>query len=274
MSTAETSAGRIGWHELLTPDVEAAKSFYGRLLAWETEIFKPGEADYLMISAAGTQHGGFLREQPAPDAPPHWQPYVYVESAEGAANRATAAGGTVLHGPLEIPDVGTILIVADPQGAAIAAIQGAGEAPVAEGVFVWDELHTTDVEAVKGFYESVFGWSSQEMEMAGAGTYTIFQRGEKQVAGAMAKQAGDPSPPHWLTYIGVEDVDATTADARELGATVFVEPTDIPGVGRFSLIADPTGAAVGLFRAANQGPRLARRSRARTFRAIVVASAD
>jgi uncharacterized protein len=249
MSTVETAVGRIGWHELVTSDVEQAKDFYKKLLGWEVEVFKPGEFDYQIINVDGQGHGGFLpSEQLAPEAPPHWLAYVHVENAETTASRAKASGGAVVSGPTAIPDVGTIVVVADPQGAVIAAIQAAGDGPVAEGVFVWDELLTTDVEAAKSFYESLFGWTAEDMDMAGAGTYTIFQRGEKQIAGAMTKLGADTRPPRWQTYIGVEDVDATAEKARGLGATVFVEPTDIPGIGRFALIADPTGAVVGLYR--------------------------
>jgi predicted enzyme related to lactoylglutathione lyase len=250
MSTVETAIGRIGWHELLTPDVEASKAFYGKLLGWETEVFKPGDLNYQMISSGGTAHGGFLpKDQFAPQAPPHWLAYVYVENAGQTASKAKAGGGDVVFGPQEIPEVGTILVVTDPQGAAIAAIQPAsvGDMPMPEGVFVWDELSTTDPEAAKDFYGSLFGWETEDTDMGGM-TYTIFQRGERQIAGAMAKMPNDPSPPHWTTYIGTDDVDATTAKARDLGATVHVEPTDIPGIGRFSVIGDPQGAVVGLYR--------------------------
>jgi len=84
-------------------------------------------------------------------------------------------------------------------------------------------------------------------------TYTIFQRaGGTDVAGCMQLQEGSPAPPHWLVYIGTQDVDATTARAKELGATVFVEPTDIPNMGRFSVLQDPAGAAFGLFQGTAQ----------------------
>jgi predicted enzyme related to lactoylglutathione lyase len=56
------------------------------------------------------------------------------------------------------------------------------------------------------------------------------------------------APPHWLAYLGTDDVDASTARAKELGATVFVEPADIPGVGRFSVLQDPAGATFALFK--------------------------
>jgi len=249
MSTVETLVGRIGWHELVTPNVEQAKEFYGKLLGWETEVFKPGEVDYTVINVNGRGHGGFLPSEQAGGAPPHWLAYVHVENAADIAKRAKSAGGSVMNGPMDIPEVGTIVVIGDPQGAVIAAISGTPDSdmPVPEGAFVWDELSTSDVEAAKSFYESLFGWTAEDTDMAGMGTYTIFQRGERQIAGAMHTMPGDPSPPHWQTYISVDDVDGTTAKARELGATVYVEPTDIPGMGRFSVIADPTGAVVGLY---------------------------
>jgi predicted enzyme related to lactoylglutathione lyase len=249
MSTVETLVGRIGWHELVTPGVAKAKAFYTKLLGWETETFQPGEMDYEMVKVNGRNHGGFMSSDQTGGAPPHWIAYVLIKDAEKTAAAAKKAGGKVVHGPQEIPEVGTFVVVADPQGAVIAAISG--ESPtegVPEGVFVWDELSTTDVEGAKGFYEAVLGWTSEDADMGGMGTYTIFQKGERQIAGAMHKMPGDSSPPHWLTYIGVDDIDGTTKKARDLGATIYVEPADIPGIGRFSIIADPTGAAVGLYR--------------------------
>jgi uncharacterized protein len=87
------------------------------------------------------------------------------------------------------------------------------------------------------------------MDMGEMGTYTIFSRGEEQdVGGCMRTPPGVEAPPHWLVYIGVDDVDATAARAKELGATVFQESTDIPEVGRFAVVQDPAGAVFGLFR--------------------------
>ena len=249
MSTVETIVGRIGWHELLTKDVEKAKSFYTELFGWGIETFKPGEVDYEMISSGGGAHGGFLSvDDIAPGAPTHWIAYVVVEDADEVGSTAEANGGTTVWGPTDIADVGRLIVIADPQGAVIAAIAPFGEAPQPEGVFVWDELLTTDVEEAKRFYGAVFGWTTSEMDVGGpAGPYTLFHAGETQVAGAMNKPGEGPPTPMWQTYIGTADVDATTEKARGLGAQVYVEPMDIPTIGRFSVIADPTGAVVGLF---------------------------
>ena len=244
MSTAQTSVGRISWHELLTPDVEAAKSFYGRMLGWETEVWLPGEVDYSMISGGDEQHGGFLSiDELLPEAPPQWLAYVDVESVEDVAGKARDAGGSVVTGPRDVPEDARVVVVADPQGALIAAIEPAGQAPLATGIFVWDELHTSDVGSGASFYERVFAWQTAAMPM-GSETYTMFTRGEDQVAGA----TDGSGQARWLTYVAVGDVDATAATAGELGASVQVEPTDIPGIGRFAVITDPLGAAVGLYR--------------------------
>ena len=83
--------------------------------------------------------------------------------------------------------------------------------------------------------------------MGPAGTYTIFMQGEQPTGGCMTlPQEG--APPHWMSYVKVDDVDASTNKAKELGAKVFVQPTDIPDIGRFSVIADPSGATLGLYK--------------------------
>jgi uncharacterized protein len=244
MTAVQTSVGRVGWHELLTPDVEAAKSFYGRMLGWETEVWLPGEGDYSMISGGDELHGGFLSiDELLPEAKPQWLAYVDVESVDDVAGKAREAGGTVVSGPHDVPEDARVIVVADPQGALIAAIEPPGQAPLGTGIFVWDELHTSDVGSAAGFYEQVFGWQADEQPM-GSVTYTMFKRGDDQVAGATSGSGQT----RWLTYVAVGDVDATADTARELGATVQVGPTDIPGIGRFAVIADALGAAVGLYR--------------------------
>jgi len=122
--------------------------------------------------------------------------------------------------------------------------------PPAVGTFCWDELMTTDVGAAKTFYTELLGWSTEEMDMGEMGTYTMFKKGEQPVAGMMAMppDCGEGVPPCWMSYIAVDDVDASTARVEQLGGKVCVPPTDIPNVGRFSVITDPTGAMISLFK--------------------------
>ncbi len=246
MSTVETAVGRFVWHDHMSGDPAATSGFYTQLLGWELEIWKPGEMDYPMIKAHDQTHGGFGPAQGG--APPHWLGHVAVDDVDEAAGRAEIAGGRIVAPAMDIPEVGRMAVVADPQGAVISLFTSAAEPPRSEGVFVWDELMTTDVEAAKGFYGEVVGWTSRDMDMGDGFVYTLFSSGGTDRAGCMARPDGVEAPPHWLTYMGTDDVDATAAKAESLGATTIRSPFDVPGVGRLAIFADPTGAAFGLFK--------------------------
>src|SRR5262245_38971652 len=250
-TTVQTHVGQVVWHDLMTGDVERAKAFYGELLGWELEVWKPGEMAYPMITANGQMNGGFKTLDPATGAPPHCLTYVRVgRRGGGAAERGTQAGGTVHVAPMDGPEVGRFAVIADPQGAVIAPFALGQEMTLPQGVFAWDELLTTDVEAAKTFYKTVFDWGNAAWE--GDIPYTLFKSPEGQdVAGLMEKPPQAPSP-HWLTYLVSDDVDGTVAKARTLGAEVYVEGMDIGDMGRIAVLGDPTGAAFGLFQAAGQ----------------------
>lgn len=112
------------------------------------------------------------------------------------------------------------------------------------GAFSWCELVTPDVEAAKAFYSRLFGWSLEDMEMEGT-TYTVIKAGEREVGGMMATPSeAQGTPPTWGSYVTVDDVDSVAHTATELGATLVVEPRDIPGVGRLCVIRDPQGAFI------------------------------
>ena len=107
------------------------------------------------------------------------------------------------------------------------------------GAFSWSELMTTDPQAAVKFYDSLLGWTNRTMPMP-QGDYHVQMIGELPVAGIM--QLPQPGlPTAWLYYITVDDVDATAKKAVELGATIAVEPMDIPTVGRFCGLVDPQG---------------------------------
>ena len=113
-----------------------------------------------------------------------------------------------------------------------------------QGAFSWNELMTTDVGAAKEFYTKLFGWAAEDMPMEGM-TYTVLKAGSEEVGGIMAiPPQAEGTPPHWGTYVTVDDVDATAKLAQELGAKTIVPPTDIPNVGRFFVLQDPQGAVI------------------------------
>jgi predicted enzyme related to lactoylglutathione lyase len=137
-------------------------------------------------------------------------------------------------------------VIADPQGAYVSVYQPESETAPAEGVFVWDELGTTDVGGAQRFYEDVFDWTTSDMG-PDYGGYRIFNRNETGIAGLMTVP-DDSMPAQWQPYVAVEDPDATAAKATELGGAVPVEPMDVPEVGRIAVLRDPQGATVGIIK--------------------------
>jgi len=114
------------------------------------------------------------------------------------------------------------------------------------GTFHWNELMTNDVAAATAFYRDVIGWSFDEMAMPEGSYWVAFIDGEP-VAGIMAMVDGVPpgTPPHWTSYLAVDDVDARLAKAKSAGAEVLREPFDVPHVGRIAILKDGGGAALG-----------------------------
>jgi predicted enzyme related to lactoylglutathione lyase len=245
MSTVATSVGKFVWHEQVSPDPKRAQDFYTELFGWGTEVFKPGEVDYTMISSHGQNHGGISKAiEGAP--PPHWLSHVRVENVDETIEKAKSAGGKLVAGPFEMGEVGRIAILADGQDAFISAYQPEQEGPVPEGVFVWDELGTTDVDGAQRFYEEVFGWTTTDMG-PDYGGYRIFNRGDTGIAGLMSLPDTSMQA-HWQPYVAVDDPDRTTAKAKELGASALLEPMDVPNVGRLAVLGDPLGATFGIIR--------------------------
>ena len=114
------------------------------------------------------------------------------------------------------------------------------------GNFAWNELMTNDVEKAKAFYKSTIGWKLDAMPMPN-GTYWVAKLDDKPVAGIMDMAGTVPpgTPPHWFSYIEVDDVDARVKKIAASGGKVMREPFDIPGVGRIAVLADATGAMIG-----------------------------
>lgn len=112
-----------------------------------------------------------------------------------------------------------------------------------EGTPIWYELMTTDPDAAEKFYGSVMGWTFEKMQGDPGGDYLIASAEGDPVAGIMrTPDHAKGMPDMWFTYIGVNDVDASAKRVRTLGGAVDIEPTDIPGVGRFAFCRDPQGA--------------------------------
>ncbi len=239
--------GVPSWVDIGTPDPTAALGFYSGLFDWEGQDMGEEAGHYTIVSKGGRQVAAI---SPAQDpGPPRWTTYINVDDVDTVATRAQAAGGTVIVAPMDVMTAGRMAILADTTGAVVAAWQPGdhiGAQLVNEpGSLIWSELATSDLAKSKDFYSEVFGWG-----WGGSDEYAEAQVSGRTIGGVMPRPPTMPAevPDHWLVYFGSADVDAQAKQAAEMGATVVVEPTDIPGTGRFAVLLDPQGAAFALFK--------------------------
>src|SRR5688500_7796606 len=217
-------AGKFVWYELMTTDVEGAKTFYGDVVGWGTQPFEGAPIPYTMWTAGEAPVGGVM-EVPAAEAPPSWMAHVAVDDVDATAARATELGAKILAGPESVPSVGRWVVMMDPQGAVIAAFRGEqelGEMPEpGPGRVSWHELATKDWKAAWEFYSELFGWEKQEaMEMGEAGVYQMFGLPGGAMLGGMYDKSDDqPWPPAWTYYVVVPDLEAAVEKARAGGGT-------------------------------------------------------
>jgi hypothetical protein len=181
--------------------------------------------------------------------PNHWSSYVSVEDVDAAARRVEENGGKVIVRPTDIPTIGRFCLVADPEGATFNLFKGEQSDDNAGGDFHWNELYADDIDKLAPFYEKVLGYKATQMDMPVGGKYTIFKKGDKDVAGGMTKpEKGIPSM--WLPYAAVPSCDEALARAKRHGAEVKIGPIDAEGIGRFAVVIDSRGAALGVIQPA------------------------
>ena len=242
--------GQFVWYDLMTTDPEAAQAFYTAAVGWGTQVWENPGMSYTMWTAGETPIGGIMKlpdEAVAGGARPHWLGYVAVPDTDATVARAQELGAKVRVPPTDIPTVGRFAVLADPQGASIAAFtpQGSGQGPQLPppvGHFSWHELSTTDPEAAFTFYADLFGWEkTSAMDMGEMGVYQMFGPGGVPFGGIMRKPAEQPGPPAWLHYARVADVNAAVEAVRKNGGQVIHGPMEVPGGDMIAMILDPQG---------------------------------
>jgi predicted enzyme related to lactoylglutathione lyase len=248
--------GDFIWYELLTGDADAAQAFYASVVGWTvTNSGQPG-MDYRILNAGEHSIGGLMGITPdmaAHGARPTWLGYIAVDDVDATVTAVGASGGGVMMPAMDIPDVGRIAMVTDPQGVPFYVMRPAGEGDSLafaydiprEGHCAWNELVTSDQAAAWAFYGDHFGWSKDgEMDMGPMGSYDFIRHGG--VIGAIMKGTPEMGPPHWNQYFRVPDIDVAVKAVAAGGGSVVNGPMEIPG-GEFALNGiDPQGAHFGL----------------------------
>jgi predicted enzyme related to lactoylglutathione lyase len=252
--TASTLLGRPLWYELMTTDTKAAETFYKTVIGWTAKPFDGSPQPYTTFSRGGDTPVAGLMERPADlNAPPFWAMYVGVPKLEDAAAHIRRLGGRECSPVIEVPGVGRMQMMSDPQGAAFyvyepewTELPPEGTPEVGEGS--WHELMTTDAPAAMKFYADVFGWTpSEAMDMGPLGKYQMFDRPHGMIGGMMNKppEMADV-PPNWQIYFRVKDIDAAVERITAGGGRILNGPMEVPGGDRVVNAMDPQGAAFSL----------------------------
>jgi predicted enzyme related to lactoylglutathione lyase len=243
-------ADRFVWYELVTSDLDAALSFYGKLLGWTPQEYPGGAGRYVILNAKGKGVGGAM-PLPAGMSQPFWLGYVGTRDIDAAVSRFKRAAGTIHRGPWEIPQIGRVALVSDPQGVGLALIQGTSDQPSEAfnqrlpGHGNWHELHTSDPAAALRFYSEQFGWTAGDaLDMGLLGTYQMFKADDVTLGGIRTAAAG--MRPTWLYYFGIENVTQAAGRIKENGGSLLHEPQPVPGGALIITARDPQGALFAL----------------------------
>jgi len=239
--------GRFVWFSLVADDCAKVVPYYAELLGWSISEMDMGEGKTTQIASAGgiplcAFHKSYhkaLKEGPIP----HWVAYVSVSDVDATVASFVAHGGCSLSDPYNIPGIGRMQAVADPQGAALYLFKGEGEdGPQSTGLGSchWNELWAADETTAADFYCNTFGYSKSILQMP-MGAYCIMKNNERPRCGIM-KRVVDSIVPKWVQYFIVEECDKSVDHAIRLGGTQLAETMDLEDVGRFAVLKDPIGA--------------------------------
>lgn len=243
------------WYELLTIDPAAAAAFYGAVIGWTAvDASQPG-MDYRILNMNGVGVGGLMALPPGAAAsgmPPCWLGYVSVPDVDASVASIRAAGGAEHVPAMDVPNVGRMAMVADPQGAVLYVMTPKGLGPATSfaprkpGHGGWHELHTTDWEAALTFYGDQFGWCKVDaMDMGPMGTYLLFNVGTGESVGGMMNNTA-MARPVWLYYFNVSDIDDAARRVTAAGGKVLMGPHQVPTGDWIINGRDPQGAMFAL----------------------------
>lgn len=242
--------GKFVWADLVTDDAVAARRFYGRLFGWTFQDiggYTIGASDERPLC------GIFQRPRPAdrPEAKPRWFGYVSVPSVARAQSAVTKAGGRVLAAPQKMPKRGEQAVFADPEGAVFGVVRSsAGDTEdflPQPGDWIWIELLSADARKAGEFYRAVAGYDVVANDKSARPDDYIFVSRTYARAAALTIPRDKPQvKPAWLLFVRVKSIAECVAQVGELGGKVLLAPNAQLLNGKLAVIADPTGAEIGV----------------------------
>jgi predicted enzyme related to lactoylglutathione lyase len=246
--------GYFVWYELITPDIEAAKVFYTKVMGWSAlDVSAPGRA-YILFTVGQAPVCGLMDLPEAAKeigGKPCWVGYVSVNDVDATAQRIERLGGAVRVPPADIPDIGRFAVFADPHSVTLALLTSLSrddEKPAdmsAPGRVSWHELVAADWEQALAFYSEIFGWQKASFDQGVMGTYQLFSIGGRPVGGMFTKPPTTPAP-FWLYYFNIDDIDAAMKRVMDGGGQILEGAVEVPGGSWIARCTDPQGAVFAL----------------------------
>ena len=234
--------GQAIWVDLLTEDAATAIDFYRQLVGWKIEPYSSGN---YVVSNDGKPIAGIseIKDADTEGEEAVWLVGIAVDELADSVATARKLGAKIHRDVSRVEGFASFAIFEDPQGAAVMLLspERPFEEPRTEGSWVWTELWTHDTDAAADFYGDVIGYERTEIDRAGD-AYLLFETGGEHRSG-LVQIDNKQVDPIWAPYLGVADVAATAAKAKELGGRVLLAPDPKLGEGRVALLADPTGGA-------------------------------
>jgi predicted enzyme related to lactoylglutathione lyase len=242
--------GRFIWHELLTTDPDAAIPFYREVIGWDA-LSWDRDPGYRMFTWNGVPMAGLMalpEEARESGAPSHWLSYVSVRDIDRIVAQAGRMGATTYLEPMEIPTVGRVAVLADPQGATFGVYEPVASGPAGDalalGDFSWHELAADDWKTAWEFYRALFDWEyDHQFDMGPMGTYWIFRRvpGTRPLGGMFTRPPEIPHA-HWLPYVHVPSAQRVAELTARHGGRVVQGPMEVPGGDWVTQALDPQHA--------------------------------
>lgn len=243
--TSPQTPGTPTWLDIWSEDMAGTRQFFLDLLDHDIPEGDPNYGGYTIAMSQGRYAFGIGPSMPGA-AHDTTAMYFATDDVDASAERVRDLGGQVVIDPTDVADTGRMAIAVDPAGVTFALWQAApvvGYGAVDEPGFpCWQDCLTTDVQASADFYAGLFGFTYEPMTPDGAVVLAKLGDDGHFTIGACT----EADEPHWVTYLLVDDVDAMTRRAQEVGGRVATPPTDLP-FGRFAHLRTPGGAPFGFF---------------------------
>jgi predicted enzyme related to lactoylglutathione lyase len=251
--SSEHHFGKVIWVDLVTPDLDGAKRFYGGLFGWTFHDIVTEKTDYAVAFLDDRPVGGLIRRDvpPGEHRQPAWLTFIAVRDVNAAKRIALAHGAKVLSEARNYPQRGRQAVFADPQGAVFGVLaSSAGDPPdvlAAPGEWIWSSLMARDPDADAAFYQTMFGYEVFDLASDDGVEHLVIASDNYARGSVNALPAdGRNRHPHWLNFVRVVNVADAAAKAASLGGRVLVEPHVDRQGSRIAILADAAGAPFGL----------------------------